>query len=290
MRILILLKKWEGGVGVVVKNITKELEERGHEVKVISRQNDLGINSFTKSILKLRKLVKTEDEKNDYDIIYTQDWNMAFPLLFPSRIFKEKHYCCFHGIQLGVNILLQKIVGNRMANHLIVIGDSLKEMFPESNLIFNGMQLDIFKPIERTTKIKNSVGFANHKMDIYKYKEIKKDVEELGRKFIIAENIPYEKMPGFYNQLETFISLPPLQTSCAMVWLEAIACGVPKVIGNHAGIRFPINYIEDFTDIKDAISNAKEMETKNFPFEKFTWKYHTSRLLDVWGKKEEDEK
>ena len=43
MKILILLKKWKGGVGVVVKNLKKELEKRGHFVKTISRD----LNNFS---------------------------------------------------------------------------------------------------------------------------------------------------------------------------------------------------------------------------------------------------
>jgi glycosyltransferase involved in cell wall biosynthesis len=274
------LQKWEGGVGVVAKNIKKELEVNGHEVKVISRQNDLGIYSFLKSIFKLRKIVNRVGK--NYDIIYTQDWGMTLPLLLPIPLLRKKHFCCFHGIQPGPLFLLQKITGKLMGRKLIVIGDSLKEIFPKSNLIFNGARLDIFKPIKKIKKIKNSVGFANWKIKVYNYEKIKKAVEESGKKFMVAEGIPYEKMPEFYNQVETFISLPPLYTSCAMVWLEALACGVPKIIGNHAGIRFPINYIEDFKDIKDALHNALEKDSKKFPFEKFTWKYHTSNLLNVF--------
>ena len=54
MKILILLKKWEGGVGSVVKHISNEFEKKGHQVKIISRENDLKIYSLRKSIFKLR--------------------------------------------------------------------------------------------------------------------------------------------------------------------------------------------------------------------------------------------
>ena len=43
MKILIFLKKWPGGVGVVTNSIKKELEKRGHNVICISREKNLKI-------------------------------------------------------------------------------------------------------------------------------------------------------------------------------------------------------------------------------------------------------
>jgi glycosyltransferase involved in cell wall biosynthesis len=284
MNVLILIKKYSGGVGVVVKNIKKNLEKKGHKIKIISRQEDLKINSFKNSIFKIRKIVKKEMKENKYDIIYTQDWSLSFPLLFPIKLYSTKHFCCFHGIQPGFPKIFQKFVGNLMKEKLIVVGDSLKKKFSESNLIYNGVDINLFKPNKKTKRIKNSVGFANWKIKRYHYNKIKKAVESSGKKLIIAEKISYEKMPEFYNSLGMFISLPPSCTGFNMVWVEAMACDVPKIIGNDAGIgsKLPINKIDNFENIKSAIINAKKKNYRELLNRNFTWDFHTNKLLELW--------
>ena len=209
MKILIFLKKWPGGVGVIIKSIKEELEKRGHKVICISREEDLKLFSSIKNLFWLRKKYTELIKKENPDIIYTQDWSMAFPLLFPFRIFKKKHFCCFHGIQPGKGSVIQKIIGNLIGRKLIVVGDSLKKKFPKSVLIYNGIDLEKFKPNKKIKKIKNSVGFVNWKTKEYHYKEIKKAAKSVSKKLIVAENIPYKQMPKFYQKLEYFISLPP---------------------------------------------------------------------------------
>jgi len=91
MKILILLKKEAGGVGSVIKYVAKEFRRREHIVDIISREDDMKIFSLIKSIFPIRKKIKNLMKKERYDIIYTQDWSLAFPLLFPTRLFKNKH-------------------------------------------------------------------------------------------------------------------------------------------------------------------------------------------------------
>ena len=83
MKILILFKKKAGGVGSVVKEVVGEFERRGHFVQNISREEDMKIFSLIKSILPIRRKIKKMIKKEKFDIIYTQDWSLAFPLLFP---------------------------------------------------------------------------------------------------------------------------------------------------------------------------------------------------------------
>ena len=64
MNLLILLKKRAGGVGRYVMEIKNILEKRNIIVDVIYREDDLGINSFFKSIIPLRQYVRNYD----YDI------------------------------------------------------------------------------------------------------------------------------------------------------------------------------------------------------------------------------
>ena len=69
MKILIVMIRWKGGVGRVVSSIKSLLEERGHKVEVISREDDLKCYSLKESIFKLRKEVK----ERDYDTLYVMD-------------------------------------------------------------------------------------------------------------------------------------------------------------------------------------------------------------------------
>ena len=284
MKILILFTKYKGGVGSVVKNIQKELEKKGHKVDAISRDDDLKM-SFWKSLPKLRKLVKKRAEK--YDIIYTQDWSIAFPLLYPFEIAREKHFCCFHGIQPGKARILQRKVGEKLGNKLIVVGDGLKKMFPKARLNYNGVDIKKFKP-KKVKKIKNSVGFVNWQTSDYNFKKIKRAVEKTGKRFVIAEDIPLEKMPDFYSKLDIFISLPPFCTGFNMSWIEAMACGVKKIIGNNAGIgnKLPIEKIEAYKgNISESLTKVKGrdyrkwVEKSNFTLDKYV-----ENLLKIWKK------
>ena len=282
MKILIFLKKWPGGVGVAVKNTARELQNQGHEVKVITREEDMGIYSLVRSIFPMRKKYMEIIKKENPDIIYTQDWSMALPLIFPTIKFRKKHFCCFHGNQSGKTKIIQTLTGKLLEGNLIVVGDSLKKRFPKSSLIYNGVDLKMFKPFKKVKKIKNSVGFVNWKTEEYNYEKIKRVCEKLGKNLIVAENVPYDKMPKFYNKLEMFVSLPPKYAGFNMSWVEAMACGVPKIIGNGAGVGNKLE-IDKFKTENELIENINKVKSKNYrkhiENSDFTWETHVSNLL-----------
>ncbi len=284
MKILVFLKKWPGGVGVVVKSVKRELEKRGHEVVCISREEDLRCFSSIRNLLWLRKNYEKIIKKERPDIIYTQDWSMALPLLFPFSIYKKKHFCCFHGNQLGKSRILQKIVGRILGKKLIVVGDSLKKRFPLSSLVYNGVDLKKFKPLK---KKRNYLGWIKKDTEIYNQEEIQRLSEELGIPLLIAEKIPFEKMNIFYNKCKIFISLPPSSAGFNLCWLEALAAGVPLVIGNDEGIGYKIP-IEKVTGKKEIKALIKKKNNKNsrewVEKESFTWEKNVRRLLRLWGR------
>jgi glycosyltransferase involved in cell wall biosynthesis len=146
-----------------------------------------------------------------------------------------------------------------MGNNLIVVGDSLKKQFPKSRLVYNGIDFNLFKPVKGIKRIPNSVGFVNWKTEEYHYLEIKAVCEKLGKKFIVAEGIKYEDMPKFYSSIGAFISLPPPSTGFNLSWIEAIACGVPQVIGNDYGIgaSLPITKVNNLSKIASVLSKRK---------------------------------
>ena len=175
MKILIVIKKWDGGVGRVIKNISPEFEKLGYEIKILSREDDMKICSFLNSILSLRKKIKKLMKKEKYDIIYTNDWSLAFPLIFPVPIYRKKHFCFFHGHQDGIGIILQYIIGEILGKKLIT-GDKLnKKIFLKSHLIPNSVNMKQFRPLRKKRKY---MGWIDKKTEIL----MRGDIEELGKK------------------------------------------------------------------------------------------------------------
>lgn len=295
MKVLILLKKKFGGVGTYVLNVKKILEKKGHKVTVIAREEDLGICSLLNSIFKIRKKVIQLEEKNRFDVIYTQDWSIAFPLLFPYPIYKHKHFCCFHGREvLFFSKVLQNIVGKIMNTKLITVGPLLKRKFQNSSLIYEGVDLEMFRPLENVER--KYIGWID-KAEVIS----KEDLHEISKKWRIkvARGIPFERMNFFYNQCSIFISLPPPDAGFNLCWLEAMAAGVRKIIGNRYGIgeKLPITKVEEFGWEKansrkekimvliKAIENAEEYDYRKWLMRhsEFTWKAHVEKLEKLWS-------
>jgi len=144
--------------------------------------------------------------------------------------------------------------------------------------------MEKFKPNDKINRIKNSVGFVNWKTDDYHYDEIKRVCKELGKKLIVAEGIPYNQMPEFYNKLETFISLPPSCTGFNNSWVEAMACDVPKIIGNKYGIghELPIYYVDENMSLSEAIMLAKERKYRDWVKNVYNIKKQIDKILGVF--------
>jgi glycosyltransferase involved in cell wall biosynthesis len=278
MKILIYMIRWKGGVGSVISEIKSLLEKEGHEVKIISREDDLKLFSTKDSFFKIREIIKN----TPHDILYTQDWSCALPLLF-----YKNNFICFHGEDPNTcGKFFQNLVGKIKGKKLIVVGDKLKKIFPESNLIYNGVNLQKFKSNPKIKRIKNSVGFANWTTEVYNFKKIERAVKDVGKKFFVAEGVAKEKMSEFYSKIELFISFPPKYTGFNLVWIEAMACGVPKIIGNNNGIgwKLPITKIEDYKgDIEKAILNAEKRDYRRWILENnFTWEKSVDKLINTF--------
>ena len=109
---------------------------------LLSREEDLGLYSLSSSMDSLKESVKKMDDSKKYDLIYTQDWSIAFPLIIPLKCLFEKHFCFFHNIEkTGKSKIFQKIVGNIMGEKLVVRTKELKEKFPLSSLSENGLNI-----------------------------------------------------------------------------------------------------------------------------------------------------
>lgn len=82
---------------------------------------------------------------------------------------------------------------------------------------------------------------------------------------LIASNfsIPFDKMnKDFYNKCKIFISLPPKTAGFNVCWIEAMAAGVPIIIGNDEGIGCKLH----FTKIKEKkdLLNLKNIKEKDY--------------------------
>ena len=245
----------QGGHGTVVRNLKKELEKRGHQVDLLSREDHFKVYSFSPIVI--REAVGKIEKR--YDIIYTHDWSLALSLLFPLPMCWKKHYCLFHGHQPNKLRFLQSIIGKCMGKKLFVVGDTLKERFPKSTLVYNGVDFDTFKDLKKKRKY---LGWIKRDYDLITEEEVRALGKEMELPVLLADHIPYEKMNEFYNKCKVFVSYPPDYTGFNLAWIEAMAAGVPEVIGNENGIG-----------VDNAVKNYKD----------FTWKKNVDKLLEVWN-------
>jgi len=234
MKILIVILRHKGGVGNANRELARCLRKRGHQVDILSREDDLNIYGMLDGLIPLREKIIELEQQNIYDIIYTNDYSMTLSLLFPYHIYKNKHICCFCGYKLrdrGIHHVLQHFVGWKMGKNLVVIGDNIKEKFPKATTIYRGINFDKFfnKNMER-----KYIGLIKRDTETLTEEEIKEIGKKTNLPVLIAEDIPQEKMNDFYNKLKVFISTP----KCGgwnNSWNEAMACEVPLIIGNEIG-------------------------------------------------------
>ena len=148
MKILILYRTVKDSVGKFVLDLKNNLEGKGHGVEIFSRNEDLHFSTLSSSMGGLKEFVTEKDRKNNYDIIYTQDWSIAFPLLLPAKTLFQKHYCLFHSHEeIGgtQSKILQKITGNLLGSHLLIKTEELKKKFPKAVLSKDGLEILNFK-------------------------------------------------------------------------------------------------------------------------------------------------
>ena len=282
MNILVLVKEMGfGGVETLLKNISNEFKKRGHKIDIVSRKDNFRINGFLQSIFPIRKKVRELMRERKYDIIYTQDWNMALPLLFPYPVFKKRHFCFFHATQKGKSFFVQFLVGMAMKKRLLT-GDRVNQRRYGATLVATSVNLNDFKPLG---KKRVYLGWTNKPSENL----TKEKIEEIGRKLkipvIIAEkSIPID-MNDFYNKCKIYVSLPFKEAGGGVTYMEAMAAGIPRIVGNMyaEGYKFPFDKIENFKSIEEAIRNSKERDYRKWMKEsKITWENHVNRLIELF--------
>ena len=285
MKILVLVKerKKTGFVGVerLLQNISKEFKKMGHKIDIISRQDDLKIKKILQSVFPLRKKVRKLMKEKNYDIIYTQDWNMALPLLFPYPIFRKRHFSFFHATQQGKSFPVQLTIGILMRKRLLT-GDRLNQKRYGAKLIATSVDMNNFKPLH---KKRIYLGWTDKPSESI----TKEEIEEIGKRLkipvLIAKNIPHDKMNEFYNKCKIYVSLPPRQAGGGVTYMEVMAAGVPRIVGNMyaEGYKFPFDKIENFESLGEAIKNSRERDYRKWMKESgITWKKHAEKLIKIF--------
>lgn len=284
MKVLVLVKEMgTGGVETLLKNISNEFKKGGHRIDIFSRKDNLGINSVAESIFPLRKKVRELMREKKYDIIYTQDWNMALPLLFPYPIFKKRHFCFFHATQKGKGFFVQFIVGNLLGKRLLTGDIRNKKRYAKSTLVATSVNMNDFKPLG---KKRVYLGWTNKPSENL----TKEKIEEIGRKLkisvIIAEKSVPIDMNDFYNKCKIYVSLPFKEAGGGVTYMEAMAAGIPRIVGNMyaEGYKFPFDKIENFKSLEEAIKNSKKRDYRKWMKEsKITWENHVKKLIELFA-------
>lgn len=263
MKILIYMIRWKGGIGSIVGDWKSEMEKAGHEVTVISREDDFNGFSFNSGFFKIRKFVK----ENNFDVLFTQDWSCALPFLF-----HKNHYCFFHGKGNKFQVIPQWLVNSFMKGR-IICADYENSIKFNCHWIAHGMNLGMFKPLGLR---RCYLGWIEKGTETITKEEINKMGKKLGIPVLIAKGIPRKKMNEFYNKLSVFVSLPPRVAGCQFSYMEAMASGVPIILGNNngEGFRYPVD------------KNINELSPKNYRQflidSKLTSEHQTNRLLEVF--------
>ena len=286
MKILFVVKERKknsfGGVETLMKNLSKELNKGGQSVDILSRQDDLRLNSVLQSVFPLRKKIRELIKEKGYDIIYTQDWNIALPLLFPYPIFRKKHFCFFNATQKGKTFFIQFIVGNIMGKRLLTGDIRNKKRYKKSTLVATSVNMDEFKPLN---KKRIYLGWTNKPTEVLNKDKINAIGKNLGIPVLIAENVPVGKMNEFYNKCKVYVSLPPKEAGGGVTYMEVMAAGVPRIVGNMyaEGYKFPFDKIEDFGNLEEAIKNSKKRDYRKWMKESgITWEKHAGNLIKIF--------
>ena len=166
---------------------------------------------------------------------------------------------------------------------------SLKRRFPLANINYCGVNLNKFKNLKKKRKYLGWIQKGTEKLT-------KEEVETISKKINIplltAKGLKHEEMnEKFYSHCKVFISFPPKEAGFQASWLEAMAAGVPIILGNNegAGEIQPFDKIEneyDLDSIVQKIKNPKKLDYQKWiKKEDFTWKRHAKKLIEIFNKR-----
>ncbi|MEM5855109.1 MAG: glycosyltransferase [Candidatus Aenigmatarchaeota archaeon] len=221
-------------------------------------------------------------------MIHTHDWSITYIAL---RSGIKNVIATFHAFPTNfIAKYFENYCINSLGNRAIVVSPSMKRKYKRSTYIPNGVNLTFFKPLKEVERKNLLVGIAQK----YNRNKILRIIKNTGLNWISTEGkLPFEKLPEFYSTIGIFISIPYIQAGFNMVWLEAMACEVPYIIGTNVGIGeiLPIYKISKFEELKNILlkirggklqplKNQRKWIIKN----KLTWKNCVRNLVKVYEK------
>lgn len=283
MKVLLVHKTKVGGVSVHVREVKRQLARSGVRVNEVTRVEGLSAKSFLESYGKMKRFFS--EHGPEYDVVHAHDWSIAYPAL---RAGLKNLVATFHGFPTHpIARAFEDYCIKRLGKRAVVISPTMKRRYPDATYIPNGVDLKLFKPSGRRTP--GLVGVAQK----YNVAEIEKAVTAAGMRLIRAEGVSYEKMPAFFSKIETFVSIPPSITGFNLVWLEAMACEVPYIIGTDAGIGevLPIHKIDGLESLGSTLQKIRNGELKPLRNQRrwiekngFTWQSHARQLVRLYRK------
>jgi len=166
----------------------------------------------------------------------------------------------------------------------LTLTNQLKELIQQDNVIYipNGVDTEFFNKLF----IIGYVGeghLINRKRKGYDI--VKQTCDELGLELKSAMNLPYEKMPEFYKQIDCLVILSD-DEGCNNPTLEALAMNIP-VISTKTGIVEELEGViivdRDVESVKKAL---RKVSGRIQILEKYTWKKIAKRYRQLYVEKQ----
>ena len=195
-----------------------------------------------------------------------------------------------------------------MGRKTIVLFHHNKKRFPKSHVVYRGVNIEKFKPLGKKREYLGFMNKFSEQVDSRKYEKIAKKIglksiysgeknkeDNQIKRTLALENkhtfnkIPEEKMNEFYNKCKIFINLTTPDAGFNLSWLEAMAAGVPIIIGNNngAGPMFPFDKIFSLEsleeELKKILKHPKKINYREWIVEnKLTWDKVAENLIEIF--------